>query len=145
MSESGIGGASTERQAIQQAVNSYFNRRDERETAKLLLVPEAAAPLPVEDPVIRPVGRAALRVAVDSAGMKALLQEAAADEGQVLITGKKVNGDRYAVRRIKPFAIREQRGGRFGFTEAYLQCEDVSSGESRTFRMDGIERVEACA
>lgn len=81
------------------------------------------------------------RVAVDAAAIRALLIEAAGIEGQwVEISGRKVDNAQYK-RRVKPISVGQRNGTFIGDTTEYLYCH-VTGGETRTYRLDGIERAE---
>lgn len=84
----------------------------------------------------------AKRVAVYRDDIVALLEEAAEAGSVVRISGRKVDGGRYEGRRVQVLRVEDRRVG-FGHTQQYLKCVDMLSDDARTFRVDGIERVEA--
>lgn len=127
LSEAGIGGGATEREAVIQAVNSYFKRQEQCEQANTLLAPVAC--------------RIQSTVAVSQHEIRALLREASKSSDVVRITGKKVNGDRYTDREVEPISITD---GDYSLPatlrSAYLNCN--TDDGVRSFRLDGIERAE---
>lgn len=124
LSEAGIGGGTTEREAVVQAVNSYFKRQEQAQAA-------------TRETLGLGSGGHAIRsstVAVDTGQIKALLVRAVKADTKVAISGTKVGGDRYTGRVVQPFAV-VQEG-----TSEYLYCGTPDG--SRTFRLDLIERAE---
>ena len=128
LSDAGVGGGDSEREAIVQAVNSYFKRREQAEAASTSFIEQ-------ERDICG--GFRSKKVVRALPDIRNLLQEAAGNGDDVFISGKKTTGNRYNNRRVTPYRVWEGPTG----TE-YLSCEDANSGEDRSFRLDGIERVE---
>lgn len=79
------------------------------------------------------------RVAVSPTDVRKMLEDAVATGSPtVLISGSKVSGERFYNRPVQPTWINER--GRMG---DLVIVRDLQSGERRSFRIDGIERVEA--
>lgn len=133
LSEAGIGGGDTERAAVIQAINSYYNRVELREQANTVSVPE---PLPQSTIVSRMA-----TVAISPYEIRRLLERAISTAAKVLITGRKVNGDAYEDREVRPLSVAEgDMSLPSSLRTVYLNC-DTSEG-MRSFRLEGIERVE---
>lgn len=86
------------------------------------------------------VARAA-RVGVDAAGIKSILLGATSLADQwVKISGHKVDGTAYT-RLVRPISVGSRSGLGDLVGDEYLYCL-VSGGDTRTYRLDGIERAE---
>lgn len=136
LSEAGIGGGTTEREAVVQAVNSYFKRQEQAQAATRESLGLA------RDPMVRSsLGEGhAIRsstVAIDTGQIRRLLNRACEAGTEVAISGTKVGGDRYTGRVVQPFAVQAPR--EFDTTE-YLYCGTPEG--NRMFRLDLIERAE---
>lgn len=100
------------------------------------------ASLPEENLNLAPeaeVGALRRQVAVDPAGIRAVILDAIEHGRDVYLTGAKVDGTRYRGRRVTPWDLSP---GYIDKSMEYLNCEDAASHARRRFRLDGIERVE---
>lgn len=126
ISEAGIGEGG-ERAAVIQAINSYYNRREQREQASTT-TPAIQAVNSYDNHV-----RRSATVAVESSQIRGLLERAIDTNARVQLTGTKVSGSPYS-REVIPYGIVG------GTVHDYVNC-GTDEG-MRTFRLDGIERAE---
>lgn len=125
ISEAGVGGGSTERQAVQESINSYFTRRDAVE----------AANEPQSVTLDAPSG--ARRVAVTRLGIESILSDAISSDRQVRI--HYIDAHEVETHRtIEPFRL-VTSGEMFPFVMAY---DELRAGSERRFRIDRIKRAE---
>ena len=160
-SSAGVGGGSTEREAAVQAINSYFQRKQDAEAAKALPLSEPPAPpestpmswpptprplIDAEEADLPPIDATDLpprpqRCYITPTGIRAVIQQAIRDDDDVVISGVKADGKTHYSRvKVRPLAIKTQRGGSFGFSSEYLLCLN-EDGAERNYRLDGISVV----
>lgn len=144
--DAGIGHASTQALAAQQAVAAYFKREkvlaDAREAIR---VSTEARPQPIHvDPYDPPFQRAGTRVpvrrrvAVNQSQIEGLIQEAADTHRLALVTGMKVDGTCYTKRAIDPIDIVKMKvNGR-----KVVNFIDPETGTRKGFYLDLMTEAE---
>lgn len=149
------GGGSSERSAVQEAINSYFKRKEEQRLAEHQPFIDPVAPAPVmpqpaltQDVPFQPLSDEifSVNVAVDPEGFERLLS-AELERGPVeardafTLHYEDRNGVS-TVRSIRPWALGHRASSVDVFPRPYLVAEDLSNGERRTFYLERMKRLE---
>lgn len=135
LSRASVGGGSSEREAVIQAANAYYNYQaliDSANNPPTFIAPEVEKATD---------GARTARVAIHLAGIDTLLREAVENGDAVLISGTKVGGQPYNRRKVSPVRVESVKRV-YGGEVDYLVCRDENAGDMRTFRLDGISRAE---
>lgn len=139
LSTAGVGGGDTEREAIQQAVNSYFNRR---EPTELQLGPPSPLVMASAAPGAGSLLGCPARMTT-FVGICNLLREALRQDLKPRLTMTYTDAENNTTERdIIPAELKPWRP-RAGFEEdRYLVAIDCEKDEPRTFRLDRIKALE---
>lgn len=152
ISQAGIAEGSTERSAVQGAINAYYTRLDAVRPAVVTVnntfdAPSRSAVVPSDREFLRPALRVSWNrnVAVDVPSIRTMLQEAIASDPtpKLAMIYEDRDGNRTS-RDIYPSELQNKRGG-LGFGQEYLVAVDCDKDEPRTFRLDRIEQLERVA
>lgn len=137
LSKAGVGAGDTERQAAQEAVNSYFTRRaaDEQPSMAFTL---SSPVITLGTPAPRPARLATTRQEIAALARDSINKD---DSPPLTLVYEDADGDE-TTREIIALDVEEGRTG-LGFREdRYLKAIDVAKDEPRTFRIDRIKSLE---
>lgn len=144
LSKAGVGSGDSDREAAQEAINSYFTRRTTEAEAQRLVSPQVPGARPV--PATGAQSILGYRVESTPQGVLSFIREAIASEPTPRLTLTYIDAqDAETVRDIYPSEVKEaQETVSRPFSEPfYLVAVDCDKDEPRTFRLDRIVRLES--
>jgi hypothetical protein len=138
LSSGACGGGVSERNAVMEAMNAYYNK-----TQPFIIGPDVVVPHQRDsvEPHSTPSTARIKRGAASTERIKELLIEVLSlDDVPQMQLGYSTENGIESSRAIVPIRVEQRRAG-LGFQTDYLVALDVAKDEPRTFRMDRIERL----